>query len=497
MIILYGEGTVAHRYIGFLNVSKQFEKDVYFIENDKIQTYDKGQLLNNITKVFICAKEISQEKLYQDLLNFGFLESDISVLNETKKMLGYLLYDMKYITHDQTVLSSMLSNFKDTQKIYSNYLVDKYKMRLKKYDIAFSFISQGHETHILDLAKNLSKNFNTLNIFAQNNNIYELPNSISLEGNQDVIDVTRIEALQNYDILISPNAMSSDNGISVGVAHGINEKPTNKLDLFRDYAKVDYSLIQNKEVFESTKAILQEYQHMLQKEVCIVPFGYPKLDTVINDLGELGEVTKDAICYAPTLLMHDKEFQDTLSLKEGVYIIGTLLENFPQYKIIFRPHPKTIRYNAGKEYVEMILEKYRNHPNFIYDDDNYHLKTFSRTRLMISDFSGVVQTFAFATDKPVLSLSKDGFDEQYKKVFSKKDIRTNFGLVLNDMDKLIEKVNYLLENQEEFKDKIIQYKNEQMYNLGTTAEYLSENIDYIRDGKKHPEWFYITPLKEN
>jgi hypothetical protein len=496
MIILYGEGSIARRYMNFLNVTQQFEKDVYFLETNTLQTYDKQQILNNITKVFICHKEIPKEKLYNDLIDFGFLEKDIAILNESNKMLGYILFDMKYPTQDHTLLTSMLAHFQDIQKVYSNYLVSKYKMSEKKYDIAFSFISQGHETHISELAKSLSTQFNTLNIFAQNNNTFNLPNSISLDGNQDVIDVTRIEALQNYDILISPNAMSSNNAISVGVAHGINEKPTNKLDLFRDYAKVDYSLIQTQEVFESTKSILQEYQHLLTKEVCLVPFGYPKLDKVIKDLKELGNVKKDAICYAPTLLMHDKEFQDTLSLQDGVAIVGMLLENFKEYKIIFRPHPKTIRYNAGKEYVEKILQNYKEHPNFIYDDDNYHIKTFSRTKLMISDFSGVVQTFAFATEQPVLSLSKNSFDEHYEKVFNKKDIRTEFGLVLNETDKLVEKVRYLLENQAIFKDKIITYREQQMFNFQHTAEYLADNIDYIKNGKKHPDWFYIGSNKE-
>ena len=493
MILIYGDKQLATRYYNFLNSTKQFENIIYIVGDDEFELIKpKSDFLKVITKVFICDGKDIYKKAKEKFIDFGFKQNQIFPIDDIMMKLSYILYDLQYNVKDPYILSFLLANFKDIQKIHSSYLIDKYDMK-QRYDIAFSFTSKGHETHIIDLAYELEKKYNVLNIFTSDNDIYNLKNSIHLDGDNVVLDVTRLESLRNYDILISSNAIATKNSISVAISHTLTTKPVGRFHLFQDYAKCDYNCIQNTAVFNVAKDILKEYQHLLKKEVCLVPFGYPKLDKVINDLKQYKAVKKDSICYAPTIIMHNKEFTDTLSLNDGVYIVEQLLKNFPKYMIIFRPHPKTIEYNAGKEYLEDILSKFSNHPNFLYDNDSYHIKTFSRTKLLISDFSGVAQTFAFATNQPVLSLSKKGFNKQYKKVLKGKDIRKKFGLVLNDSSKLVKKVKYILKNQDKFSKKIDKYKRKQMFNLGKTTQYLIDNIGYIKSGKKHPDWFYIGP----
>ena len=491
MLIIYGEESEIAQCHQFLNAFSLFSNDVYPISVEKLPFLNNLEnVFKEIDKVFIYSKNFQEDKLKENLISLGCPLEKICTIDEHKKLLGLILYDIQLNVQDHKILSSFLCEFNDFLKVYSNILIEKYNMK-KKYDIAFAFLSKGHEEHILPLAQEVEKYFNSVNFFQEDNNKYTLKNSIDFKGNNLFLDLARLNSLNNFDILISANTMTNTNAINIGVAHTLTTKPTNRLDLFRGYEKVDYTFITNKRVFDEAKDLLVEYQHLLKKEVCLVPFGYPKLDKVVSDLEQYKDQPRDAICYAPTILMHDKEFRDTLSLNEGVKVIGELLDNFSYYKIIFRPHPKTISYNAGKEYVEEILNRYSNHPNFIYDSDSYHIKTFSRTKLLISDFSGVAQTFAFATNQPVLSLSKDGFDEQYKKVLKGDDIRKNFGLVLNDIDQLVEKTKYILDHQDKFYNQITAYKEDQMFNFGNTAKYFIDNIEYIKSGKKHPDWFYI------
>lgn len=493
MIILYGDKRKATKYLTFLNKANHFEKNVFILDKNDIEHINNWEeILKVLDKVFICEGKKSEIQLKDELLNFNINKNKISVLIDLDNIfLAYLLFDLNIPTKNHLILSSFLTNYSDLQKVHYNFLMDKYNIENKRYDIVFNLLSEPHQSHVIDLAYQLEKHYDVLGVVPQKNN-YKLNNILDFnEKENSILNLTRFQSLQNYDVIISPNATNNNHSISVSVPHHINEKPTNRLDLFKEYARCDYNLLPTKAVFNSTKDLLMEYQHLLKKDICLIPFGYPKLDKLLNDLKELKDVKKDAICYAPTIMMHDKEFVDTLSLNNGVFIIGELLKNFPKYKIIFRPHPKTIEYNAGKEYLNEILKQFSSNPNFIYDKENYHINTFSRTKLLISDFSGVSQSFAFATNNPVLSLSKDGFDKQYKKVLKAKDIRKKFGMVLNDTSQLVQKVTYILDNKKKYKSKIKKYKEKEMYNMGNTAKYLVDNFEYIKNNVKNPDWFYI------
>jgi len=499
MILFYGDTKAVNRYFQFLNITNLFQNEVYTIDKDKLlnlqNNNDKNILMQKVIKVFICAGDSLYTDLEKNIINFGIDKSKICELNELKIRFAYIMFDLNYFPKNNQILSFLLCNFDHLLNLYSSFLKNLYNQNYQ-YDVGFSFILENNHAHSLLLSQKMEKKYKTINFF-YNNIDYQLKNSIELNNSQNQLHaITQMIGINNYKVIISPNAQPhANNTITVNMLHQMHPKPTNKYDLFSDFSNSNYLILPTKAFFDKAKNILLYYQHLLKRDVCLIPSGYFKLDQLKKDLKKTPK-QKKAICYAPTILMHDKEFVDSLSLQNGEYIIRTLLNNFKDYDIIFRPHPKTRDYNAGVEYLDIILKKFSKHTNFIYDDSKYYIETFSRTKLLISDFSSTPITYAYSTLNPVLSLSSDGFNKHYQKVFNEKqDIREKFGLVLNHTKELVKNVKYLLDNRKQYKNKIKKHRKEQVFNYGKSVDYFVNNFDYILNNKKHPDWFYIKAKK--
>ncbi len=492
MIILFGDYEVAKRYFNYLNINKQFSTEVHLLEeNDLGKLQNKQEIYKTVEKIFICQGSGSlASDLKNKLLMSGCPNNKICELNEHKIRLVYILYNLEFNTTNHNILSFLLCRYDLLLELYSGYLLNLYALEQKKVDIAFSFMSHNNYAHVVDLSKALENKYDTINYFhgeAQ----FNLKNSISIGVQSEMMASTQVEGLNNYKVLISPNTQSHPTAITVSTQHNMNFKPLGRFKLFQNFMDMNYSLIATKEAFANIKDILIEYQHLLEKEICLIPCGYSKLDKLKNDLKK-EKRKKKTICYAPTLLVesHSRDFLNTLSFGEANNIIKILLDNFKEYEIVFRPHPKTKIY-SGIECIENIVNNYKNNKRFSYDETDYYIETFSKTALLISDFSSTGQTFAFATNRPVLSLSKDSFDKQYMKVFKATDIRKKYGYVLNNTDELVDTVKYMLNNKKNIKKKIKKYRKEQMFNYGSSDKYFVDNFDYILNNKRHPDWFYI------
>ncbi len=491
MIILFGDKEEVDRYFSLLNITKQFDKDVYLIYREMLSKIkDIRYIFNQSNKVFICQSITSKKVLKIDLLSSGCPNSKICFLNEDKARFSFMMHDLNYTTANHKILSGLLCDFNNISRLYTNFIQSYYNQENKLVDVLFDFHVPNHYDHIIDLSKAMKVKYTTINCFL-NKPKTKIKNTLILDSQDRTHASTQMVYLNNYKVLVSTNGAKHPTATTVHMLHTMIQKPVSRYHIFREYAGCNYILMTTKDMFEKTKDILEEYKYLLTREVCLVPFGYVKLDKIKYDLQKQKKFKRKAICYAPTILKHTKEFLDTLSLSNGELIIEVLLENFKDYDIIFRPHPDTLINNAGIEYVNNIIQKYTNHKRFIYDESNYYIEMFARTEIMITDFSSIGQTFTFSTLKPLLSLSKEGFDEQYRKVFKKDDIRKNYGLVLNNIDELSQKIQYMIDNKKEFKNKIKKYRKEQVFNYGKSVDYFVNNFDYIRDKKKHPDWFYI------
>lgn len=236
----------------------------------------------------------------------------------------------------------------------------------------------------------------------------------------------------------------------------------------------------------------------LKNRVCVIPGGYPKLDKTIEEIaGYRGE--QDSILYAPTLsLANFPHGELTNSLWFGPEIVRCLLAGFPDYRVIFRPHPNDLKALQGKRQDPLatklahVLELCRENPRCVLDEDSTHyLDSFNRASLMVSDTSSSAFTYAFATGRPVVF-----FSPHEEELRSKLGVELPFlqdrsavGHVVQSVMELERQVGASLAREPGaspelgFRDKI-------MFNLGGAGRYFVDNIDFILNDEKHPDWFY-------
>ncbi len=224
-----------------------------------------------------------------------------------------------------------------------------------------------------------------------------------------------------------------------------------------------------------------------QKPLCRIPGGYIKLDKNIQYFKSIQTPT-DSIIFAPTV--HWDHFYDYVAVpKHGCDIVGALLDQFKEYKIIFRPHPHTV----DTPEVKKVAEAFKDHPQFEFDTNaSFYMKNYARSQLMVTDMSGTAFTYAFTTSRPVVFFSHK--DDTVENVFG--DIqyftdREKIGYVATNTQELCEKVSYILSNKVELQQKIGDFREETIYNLGKTEDYIVDNIRFILEDEIHPDWQYV------
>ena len=112
-------------------------------------------------------------------------------------------------------------------------------------------------------------------------------------------------------------------------------------------------------------------------------------------------LARSLFIFAPTV--HWDHFYDYVAVpKHGRDIVAALLEQFSEYKIIFRPHPHTV----DTPEVRKIAEAFKGYPQFEFDTNaSFYMENYARSQLMITDMSGTAFTYAFTTSRPVVFFS--------------------------------------------------------------------------------------------
>ena len=224
-----------------------------------------------------------------------------------------------------------------------------------------------------------------------------------------------------------------------------------------------------------------------QKPICRIPGGYIKLDKNIQYFKSI-QTPIDSIIFAPTV--HWDHFYDYVAVPEhGSSIVAALLEQFPEYKIIFRPHPHTV----DTPEVQKVAKQFKKHPQFEFDTNaSFYMENYARSQLMVTDMSGTAFTYAFTTSRPVVFFSHK--DDTVESVFGKiryfKD-RDKIGYVATDAKELCEKVAYILDHKSELEERIGEFRDASIYNMGKTEDYFVENIRFILENETHPDWQYV------
>lgn len=202
----------------------------------------------------------------------------------------------------------------------------------------------------------------------------------------------------------------------------------------------------------------------------LVPCGYGMLDNMLAAYAVMPEEKHDKkrILIAPS-------WQEGNILESCIDELIRQLYS-PEHFVVVRPHPEFIKRFPAK--LESLIQQYRDlDPElFCFETDFASNVTIYTADIVITDWSGIAQEFAFTTKKPVLLIDTpmkvlNPDYVRYKNVPLDITIRGEIGknLALDQIGKAGETVEYLFANQEFYKDKITELTQRYVFNIGTSG----------------------------
>ena len=197
----------------------------------------------------------------------------------------------------------------------------------------------------------------------------------------------------------------------------------------------------------------------------LLEIGYPLIDEMRNNYIERTNSVKK-ILIAPS-------WQKDNIVDVCLETILDYLKN-ENYKIIVRPHPQEVR--MKKSYMDNLKQKY-NSDNIEIQTDFSSNSTILEADLLISDWSDIIWEFAFTTKKPLLLINTAMKVEnpEWKKnktvplIISLRD-KLGKNLDLDNLNMIPETVKYLFDHSKEYKNVIEELAQDNLYNLGNSAE---------------------------
>lgn len=275
-------------------------------------------------------------------------------------------------------------------------------------------------------------------------------------------------------------------------------------NLTPDYHAERIGLSDTHYIFASSQPSLEWYNRLIEHKkltnrLCVIPGGYMHLDENIK-LAQDYQGPVDSIIYAPTLSLADYPHSNlATSIGDGAALIENLLQHFPDFKIIFRPHPSDLklfrlnRSHALREAFALLLELCRKNPRCILDSKptNY-MDSYNRSALMLSDTSSTAMTYAFATGRPVVFYAPH--NEQLVDTLGRElafvHDREMVGTIATSVNHVTQQTAQHLQDTNE-KKMLKAFRNEVIFNVGKAGTYFAKNIEYLLKGEKHPDWIYF------
>ena len=431
--------------------------------------------------------------------------SRLKALGVAPKKLLSLLFESELMMLDQmlcddpirfwTLVQLDTHSFIDLEEKFYPLLADSQSN--DKPNIGFFYIGKGggFRAHVADLPKQLAESYN----------VREHSDIASLSDNDCSYLMMSESRMLQYDwpdLVINPHffACSPPQIPKLTMLHMMYDflVHTDLVARVMQQSDTHYLFIPSRPSMHLHQQICHDYQ--LTNNLVLIPGGYPRLDVNRQKYAELDSLqeNKKSIIYAPTLssLVATEETQYTYSILDAVHFIPAILDTFPAYQVIFRPHPDdlvtvkqgiiTERANAFRT----LLQFCDTHPRCRLDDNSTdYISTFAQASVLISDTSAIAYSFALITQKPVIfySSNQKKVAELMSHLSYIKD-REKLGHCVDSVSGLIDCLKTSLENSAKNYNS---FEPEQViYNPDCSLNYLIDNLNYILDDKKHPDWWY-------
>ncbi len=199
----------------------------------------------------------------------------------------------------------------------------------------------------------------------------------------------------------------------------------------------------------------------------LVNVGYPKLDQMARSYRRYARKHR-----TPAVLVASGWGSSNVLSDLGEAIIGRLLNT--GYRVIVRPHPELRR--RRPRLIRDLRNLFQTHPRFELEPDITSVESLFEADVMISDWSGVAFEYAFATERPVVSIDLPRMVKNPEwgrlGMASFEDFgRRAIGPVVavDDLPDLERKVDEALLHQDTYKAGIRDLRSAYVYNLGCSS----------------------------
>ena len=119
-----------------------------------------------------------------------------------------------------------------------------------------------------------------------------------------------------------------------------------------------------------------------------------------------------------------------------------------------------------------IFEKYKNNSNFFFDNSHSYMDSYSKAKMLITDFSGTAYTFAYSTLRPVIFFSKNEnkfFETKIADLFFYQD-RLSVGLICQNIKQLLKSIAKINKKKDYNKNKIFNLRKKRI-------KYVNKSLD--------------------
>lgn len=207
---------------------------------------------------------------------------------------------------------------------------------------------------------------------------------------------------------------------------------------------------------------------------CVIPCGYPKLDEFIEKCQNSKQKRSKIILHFSHTSFQSQEACDDIG-----NTLQLLLDHFPEHAVVFRPYPTEL----NEALVLNAWEAVKDNPRAFLSTNSSYIDDYSGADFLVTHRVETGQTFAYATGNPIIHFP-------IEKTSSKVDEHPRGHLVYTH-EQLIQTGKNILANQNKAKDRIISYRNELLCNPGSAVDYLIDNLEYVTEDKRHPNWQYF------
>lgn len=218
---------------------------------------------------------------------------------------------------------------------------------------------------------------------------------------------------------------------------------------------------------------------------CVIPQGYPRLHILSRKIKELGN-KPDSIIFAPQGTMYNMSDGGCRLQNYGKRIIRTLLTNFPDLNIIFRPY----RLDLDSAEVKEICAAFTNEKRFILDSRRGRAFSFSRGAVLVTDLSHIAQSFAYTTLRGAIYFQPWVDDTKVKSG------EWTGGLFAYNFTSLISSLKNMLDKTEEWVQKIRKNRDQLVAPFENS---FAEIADWLKDfchGAPRKNWCAIKRVNQ-